>query len=52
MTVPAPERVEKSTAAVQALLRQLLEMYDAKTLANQLVAQDRKSTRLNSSHTN
>ena len=38
MTVPAPERVEKSTAAVQALLRQLLEMYDAKTLANQLVA--------------
>lgn len=38
MTQPAPERVEKSTAAVQALLRQLLDIYDAKTLANQLEA--------------
>ncbi|VFS43729.1 DNA-cytosine methyltransferase [Enterobacter cancerogenus] len=36
VTEPAPERVEKSTAAVQALLRQLLDIYDAKTLANQL----------------
>ncbi|HDR2674938.1 TPA: DNA cytosine methyltransferase [Enterobacter ludwigii] len=35
---PAPEQAEKSTATVQALLRQLLDIYDAKTLANQLVA--------------
>lgn len=38
MTEPAPEQAEKSTATVQALLRQLLDIYDAKTLANQLVA--------------
>ena len=38
MTQPAPERVEKSTAAVQALLRQLVDIYDAKPLANQLEA--------------
>ena len=38
MTEPAPEQAEKSTATVQALLRQLLDIYDAKTLANLLVA--------------
>ena len=38
MTEPAPEQAEKSTATVQALLHQLLDIYDAKTLANMLVA--------------
>ncbi|EPV3679115.1 DNA cytosine methyltransferase [Enterobacter kobei] len=38
MTGPAPEQAEKSTATVQALLRQLLDIYDVKTLANQLIA--------------
>ena len=38
MIEPAPAQAEKSTAAVQALLRQLLDIYDVKTLANQLVA--------------
>lgn len=35
-----PVLAEKSTASVQALLRQLLEIYDARTLANLLKAQD------------
>lgn len=39
MSEPAPEQAEKSTATVQALLRQLLDIYDAKTLASQLMAQ-------------
>lgn len=38
MTEPASERVEKTTPAVQALVRQLLEIYDAKNLASQLDA--------------
>lgn len=38
MSEPAPEQAEKSTATVQALLRQLLDIYDAKTLASQLMA--------------
>ena len=37
MSEPAPEQAEKSTATVQAL-RQLLDIYDAKTLASQLMA--------------
>lgn len=38
MKEPAPAQAEKSTATVQALLRQLLDIYDAKTLASLLVA--------------
>jgi hypothetical protein len=38
VTEPAPAQAVKSTVAVQALLRQLLDIYDAKTLANQLEA--------------
>ncbi len=37
MKEPAPAQAEKSTATVQALLRQLLDIYDAKTLASLLV---------------
>jgi DNA (cytosine-5)-methyltransferase 1 len=38
VTEPELQLAEKSTAAVQALLQHLLDIYDAKTLANQLEA--------------